>query len=155
MNASLANSFAWLAAIAIVWTGSLFLPAIEAGGRVFDGLEVLLRGWEGMPRGVLAWLANPLFVAALAVAAAKRNVIALVLSAASFVLGASSLMTEDMLRYRGTSVPPIEMRAGFYVWLAAMLALCLHSLTNVLRARRGRRADGGGRRATDPGTSRD
>jgi len=144
-----------LAVIAVLWAASLALPAVAAGGRTFDGFELLLRGWEGLSRGVPAWIANPLFVAALAAAAVKRDTAAAVLAALAVALGATSFMTEDLLR-RGTAfVPSIELRVGFYVWLAALLALCLHSLTNAHRARRERAADECRRSPAPSGTSRD
>ncbi len=144
-----------LAIIAAAWTVSLALPAVSAGGRTFDGLELLLRGWEGFSRGVPAWIANPLFFAALAAAFARRDVPAAVLAALAVALGATSFMTEELLR-RGTAfVPPIELRTGFYVWFAALLALCLHALTNALHTRRARAVDGRCRSSAPSGTSRD
>jgi|SRR5690606_37988064 len=144
-----------LALIAVLWAVSLALPAVAAGGRTFAGLDLLMRGWEGLSRGVPAWLANPLFLAALAAASVKRDVAAAVLAALAVALGATSFMTDELLR-RGTAfVPAIELRIGFYVWLFALLALCLHALTNALHTRRERAEDGRRRSSTPSGTSRD
>jgi hypothetical protein len=129
-------------AIAAVWAASFALPAVEAAGRVFDGLDLLLRGWEGAPRGVYAWFANPLFVVALAAAFWKRDVAAAVIAGLAAVLGATSFFTEDLLRRSMSSVPPIQLKIGFYVWLAALVALSLRSLARVLK-QRGSLADGG------------
>lgn len=127
-----------LALIVAAWGASLALPGLTAGGRTYDGLEVLLRGWEGISRGVYAWIANPLFAAALVAASVKRDRAALTIAAIAVVIGATSFITDELLLRRMSGVPPIELRIGFYVWLGAMLALCLHALTHVLRERRHR-----------------
>jgi hypothetical protein len=136
MRATIAKVPVAPVAIAAVWAASLALPAVEAAGRVFSGLDLLLRGWEGAPRGVYAWFANPLFVIALVASFSKRDAAATVLAGLAAVLGATSFFTEDLLRSRMSSVPRIQLEIGFYVWLAALVALVLRSLACVLKERR-------------------
>jgi len=132
MSARVSRDWPLLLGIALVWAASLALPALAAGGRVFVGLEMLLDGWQGLERGVYAWLANPLFVAALVCALLARNVIAAGLSIAALVLGGTSIFVESALRERMTSVPEIELRVGFYLWMVALAALCLRTLTRAV-----------------------
>lgn len=144
-----------LLAIALLWTGSLALPALAAGGRFFTGFELLLDGWQGMSRGVYAWLANPLFVAALACALLAREVLAALLSTLAAALGGSSVFVESALRARMASVPEIDLRIGFYLWMIALAALCLRALTCVLLSRRRAAAERGPRHSAYSGKSRD
>jgi len=125
-----------LVAIAVLFAASLALPALAAGGREFSGLELLLDGWQGLFRGVYAWLANPLFVAALVCAFLVRDVAAAALSASALLIGGTSVFVESALRARMTSVPEIELGVGFALWMVAFAALCLRSLTRVLVSRR-------------------
>ena len=144
-----------LVLVASLWLASLMMPALAAGGRTFDGLDILLRGWEGLSRGVPSWLANPLFVAAFAAALAKRVVAAALLATSSVALGATSFMTGELLARSNAFVPEIELRAGFYVWLAALIALCLHALTSAFVALRTRTRNERRRSSAPSGTSRD
>lgn len=133
---TLPSDWPLLVAIALLFAASLVLPALAAGGREFSGWELLVDGWQGLSRGVYAWLANPLFVAALASAFVARDVVAATLSAAALVVGGSSVFAESALRARMTSVPEIELEVGFLLWIGAFGALCLRSLTRALVSRR-------------------
>jgi len=144
-----------LALVALLWLSSLVLPAVAAGGRTFDGLDVLLRGWEGLSRGVPSWLANPFFVAAFVAALAKRVVVAALLATLSVALGVTSFAAGDLLARSNAFAPEIELRAGFYVWLAALIALCLHALTGALVVFRTRTRNERRRSSIPSGTSRD
>jgi hypothetical protein len=142
-------------AIALLWAASLVLPALTAGGRSFTGFELLLDGWQGATRGVYAWFANPMFVIALACALLGRDVLAAVSSALAALLGASSLFVEALLGERMTSVPDIDMRVGFYVWMVALATLCLRSLTRVRSSQRRAHENSEARHATKSRRSRD
>ncbi|HEX7080953.1 MAG TPA: hypothetical protein VF329_08070 [Gammaproteobacteria bacterium] len=127
MNRSSASSlrFGALAAVALAWAASLALPAIEVrGGPTLDGLDVLVRGWQALPRGMPAWLANPLFAAALAAAALRRARVAAGASAAALLFALSTFATDVLLR-GGQQAPDFMLRAGFYLWLAAVAVLCV------------------------------
>src|SRR5690606_15891527 len=151
----IARAFAPAVAIVLLWVASLALPALAAGGRVFTGWEMLVDGWQGLSRGVYAWLANPLFIAASIAALAARHVAAGALSAAALLVGATSAFVESALRARMSSVPEIELRLGFYLWMLAFAAPCLHSLTRALSARRRARSKQPARHSTDSVRSRD
>jgi hypothetical protein len=147
----------WLLPLAIagLWAASLVFPALTAGGRTFTGFELLVDGWQGVSRGVYAWFANPLFVAALACALLRRDRLAAALSAVAALLGATSIFIEPILRERMTSVPDIDMRGGFYAWMVALAALCLRSLTRMHASRRRAHDNSRPRHAADTGKSRD
>ncbi|HEX6992547.1 MAG TPA: hypothetical protein VF339_00205 [Gammaproteobacteria bacterium] len=125
-----------LSAIALLFAASLACPALSAGGREFSGLDLLLDGWQGLTRGVYAWLANPLFAAALACAFLARDVAAAALSAAAALVGGTSVFVESALRDSMASVPAIELDVGFALWIVAFAALCLRSLTRAFARRR-------------------
>jgi hypothetical protein len=142
-------------AIAVLWAASLALPALAAGGRSFTGFELLLEGWQGVPRGVYAWFANPLFIFAIACALLGRDRVAAAASAVAALLGGTSVFVESILRERMTSVPDIDMRVGFYIWMVALAALCLRSLTRMRASRRRAHENEGVRDTTDTERSRD
>ncbi|HEU4619167.1 MAG TPA: hypothetical protein VFV10_14100 [Gammaproteobacteria bacterium] len=117
-----------LCAFALLWGVSLALPAVRVrGGPVFDGADLLLRGWQGAARGILAWYANPLFAAALALAALRRDVAAAVLSLLALALALTSFALEPLLELGMASVPDIGFLPGLYVWLSALAAAAVWS----------------------------
>lgn len=122
-----------LIAIAALWGVSLALPAIAARGSVYTGFELLLQGWRGFSYGVYSWSANPLFVAALAAAALARDRAAAALAALAVLVGATSFLAGGQLTESiGATEIQVEMRGGFYLWMLAILALCLRSLTRAV-----------------------
>ncbi len=125
--------------IGLLWAVSLALPSLIAGGRSFTGYELLVDGWQGLSRGVYAWLANPLFVAALAAGWFGRDRVAAVGAAAGLVLGATSARVESVLSARMASVPEIELGVGYYLWMTALAALVLQSSLRAFTAYRHRR----------------
>jgi hypothetical protein len=126
-----------LGAVALLWAAALALPALRIrGGPVLDGADLLLRGWQGASRGIFAWYANPLFAAALGLAALGRDGAAALLSLLALGLALSSLALEPLLRLRMSSVPEIDFSAGLYVWLAAIFVLALRSSLWAYRGRR-------------------
>jgi len=155
MRARLPRDWPLLLAIALLWAGSLALPALAAGGRVFTGFELLMDGWQGLSRGVYAWLANPLFAAALACAVLAREALAALFSTLAAALGGSSVFVESALRERMASVPEIDLRIGFYLWMIALVALCLRALTCAVVSRRRVPAKSGPRHSAYSGKSRD
>lgn len=113
-----------LMCIAAAWVVSLLMPAITArGAPPFSGLDLLLQGWQGTSRGVFAWYANPLFILAVALGAVNRLRLAGAASGIAMVLGLTSFAIEAALRNSMESVPPITLHAGFYLWLAALVAM--------------------------------
>ena len=121
-----------LAAIVAAWAVSLLLPAIAAaGGPRLSGLDLLLQGWQGTSRGVYAWLANPLFAAAVAAKAAGFERTAFGCAGSAVLLGLTSFVAEDILRERMPSVPELTFLVGFWLWGAALLALFVWSWRTV------------------------
>jgi hypothetical protein len=121
-----------LALIVIAWAVSLLLPALTVrGGPTLSGFDLLTQGWQGVSRGVLAWYANPLFAVAVLAAAANRARAAGVAAGVAVVLALTSFAAEDMLGRQMPSVPDLELRAGFFVWAAALIAMFIWSWLRV------------------------
>lgn len=129
-----ARSLLPLAAFALLWTVSLALPALEArNGPMLDGADLLLRGWQGVSRGIVAWYANPLFIAALAASALGRRVAAAVLALLALALALTSFALEPVLRMSMNRVPEFTLLGGVYVWLAALLGLAFFTCATAYR----------------------
>lgn len=111
-------------AVAVVaWAAALALPALGAGGLVLDGLDVLLRGWEGLSRAVLAWYANPCFVLAAILGWSRFRRGAVAAAGAALALALSSFATNALAAFTGSAVPDVTLHAGFWVWLGAHVVL--------------------------------
>lgn len=105
---------------------SLVLPAVvfmdrplfgsgDGHEKALLGFHCLVIGWVAMP----TWIANPLFAAAGIFHAYHRYTIARVLSALSVIAALLSfLFLGPELRY---------MHVGYYVWVAAMIAMLVAS----------------------------
>ncbi len=116
---------ALFAGIAAAWLASLALPAIHLpSGAAYDGAELLRRAWAAPRAGVYAWYANPLFVAASVAAVLRWLRAAGVLSGVALVLALTSFAARPLARASGVAVPDWSFGAGFYLWLAALAALC-------------------------------
>ena len=116
-----------LAFISALWLLSLALPAVEVSGTSVRGHVLLARGWRATDAGVLAWYANPLFVAAFCASLLSRHRTAGVLSSLSLLLALTSFASEELARARGVAVPAVAFASGFYVWLAASSMLAVWS----------------------------
>ncbi|HEY8520281.1 MAG TPA: hypothetical protein VIN61_09385 [Gammaproteobacteria bacterium] len=125
----------------MLWAASLALPAVQiaSSGQTYAGLDLLLGGFRAARAHVYAWYANPLFVVAALLGAAGMARAAGVLSAVALLLGLSSFFAADTARAAGMAVPQLDWRVGFYVWLAALAALCTWSWAYVACDRRRRR----------------
>ena len=113
------------------------MPAITArGAPPFSGFDLLVQGWQGASRGVFAWYANPLFVLAVVLGAMNRLRLAGAASGIAMVLGLTSFAMEAALRNSMEAVPPMTLRAGFYLWLCALAAMFMWSSIRIyLQAR--------------------
>ena len=124
-GSSRAQSLALLG-ISVSWVVALFLPALEPqGAAALTGWEVLRTGWRGVTVGVLAWYANPLFVAAVAASVLRRNKAAGILAGLALVLGLTAIATAELVTRAGYPSVALSFRAGFYVWVFALAALAL------------------------------
>jgi hypothetical protein len=108
---------------------SLFFPALLGGGTSLDGTTLLLFGWvQTLDGQCIAWLANPIFFAALAFYILKQFKFA---AGLSFIAILVALDT-----FRATKFPPNEayevaidsVGLAFYVWMTSFILLLLVSL---------------------------
>jgi hypothetical protein len=120
------------AALAIgLWAISLALPAAAiAGGPVFRGSDLLLRGWQALDSGVYAWLANPLFILAAGLCAGGVPRLARAVVVLALLLAVTSFSAAAVLERAGTTVPDFTFASGLYVWLAAFVVLLLSCLAH-------------------------
>jgi hypothetical protein len=116
---------ATLAALALLWVVSLWLPALSAGGSRFTGFDVLLQGWRGTRAAVLAWYANPLFVFACLLLARRAAVAASVCAALAVALSLTTFVARDIAAALDVAVPPFRVQIGFYFWIAAQCGVLL------------------------------
>jgi hypothetical protein len=113
----------------VTYTTSLFFPALHGGGTSLNGTALLLFGWVQTLTGqCIAWLANPIYFAAL---------IFFILSRFKMAAGMSFLACLVALdTFRATRFPPNEaydvaieaIGTAFYVWMASFILLGLASL---------------------------
>jgi hypothetical protein len=121
---STALRFGVLASVLGLWVLSLALPALAVrGGPEATGWRLLLEGWKAVDGGVFAWFANPAFVVALILASASRWRSAAVMAGLGVAFALSSFATEQILSAGGAATPPLDLRVGFALWLAAQILL--------------------------------
>lgn len=107
------------------WAAALALPALQPGeGAPLSGWTLLTNGWRAADAGIWAWFANPLFFCSIAFLLAGRDRVARVLAAPALLLGLSSLVAGPLAARAGYSVPILSFRAGFWLWLMSLFALC-------------------------------
>ena len=113
----------WLLAAVVLYIASLLLPAVQGPGfPAQSGLDVLRQGASAWRDGVVAWYANPAFWLAVVFGWLKARRTALAFAALSLVLALSSFSAGFVATSTGRSVPDFGFAAGFYVWLAAIIA---------------------------------
>jgi len=118
-------------------------PALEfrdtntAAPNVMQGFQVLLMGWLGVFAGQLAWFANPLFATGLLLLSLRRRTAALVCgTVAVLVAGDTFVLFSQQLPANEGDVGKLilqHLKAGFYLWAAALVLLPLGAL--ILRQR--------------------
>lgn len=110
--------------IAAAYVGVLALPALSIPGvGTYSGLDMLFEGWQGVRAGVIAWFANPLFVAAVALAIGEYRRAAGSASGIGLVFALTSFAAVDLAAQNGVALPELGYLAGFYAWLALQLVL--------------------------------
>lgn len=117
----------WLAipVICLGWAAALALPALQPGeGAPLSGWILLTNGWRAADAGIWAWFANPLFFCSVAFLLTGRDRAARVLAAFALLLGLSSLAAGPLAARAGYSIPILSFRAGFWLWLMSLFALC-------------------------------
>jgi hypothetical protein len=112
-----------------LYLGSLLLPALEFEKRTpVSGVVVLAYGWLGAVTMNLAWLANPMYVAALVSIATKRNVAAGICSAVSLCLGLMSFSAKEWWFDESGGVPITGLGIAFYLWMASFALVFVGTL---------------------------
>jgi hypothetical protein len=111
----------------------LFLLCLTQDGFFIDGDNprawsqagyLLLLGWLGLLAGVVAWLANPLWIAAWIAFALHRHGVALALSIAALVCALSFLTVDAvMVSEAPTFAKVTSVGIGYWLWIASMAAL--------------------------------
>lgn len=89
------------------------------------GSTTLLLGWFGLLTFDLPWLANPLYFAALVLAARRRVTAAQVCSVIAFVFGLLSLRVREWYFNEGSGTPIAALGPAFYFWMASFAVLGL------------------------------
>lgn len=113
-----------IAVVVALWAASLALPALDfPGGPTVRGIEVLVRGAQALDSGVFAWLANPAFLTAAALAWGRSWRSAAAIAALGSALALTSFGAEGFAERSGASVPEFTFAPGFYLWLATHFAL--------------------------------
>lgn len=126
----------WLiAGAALLYGLSLAMPAIEGSGfPAFSGLEVLRQGAAAWRDGIVAWYANPLFVAAIVMCWFRHYRLALTTAGLGLLLVLSSFSAEWAAESSGRNVPAFRFAAGFYVWVVAYLVAGAAGLIGYIRS---------------------
>lgn len=113
---------------------SLALPGFDtrAAGSLAYGIEVLLVGWLGPLDGHFAWFSNPLYFVALVRAPRLKSSIQL--AGFALILALSFLLHDTIAS--GDRDHPIELRAGYFVWIASIALYCGGQVWTAWTARR-------------------
>jgi hypothetical protein len=111
----------------------LFLICLTQDGFLVEGENprawssagyLLLFGWLGLLSGVVAWLANPLWVAAWIAFAWRRRRLALGLGLAALLCALSFLKVDTvMVSEAPTFAKVTSVGVGYWLWIASMAVL--------------------------------
>lgn len=114
-----------------------FLNTNTSSMDVMQGFQILLMGWMGVFVGQLAWFANLLFALGLLLLSLRRRTGAVICGTMAVVVASDTfvLFSQQLPANEGDVGKLIlqHLRAGFYVWAAALVLLPLGAL--VLRQR--------------------
>lgn len=127
--------YRWLAlAGLLLFVLSLLMPAIDGSGfPAFSGWDVLEQGASAWRQGVVAWYANPVFLAALVLCWVQRFKIAIVGGSVGLLLALSSFSAGMMAENAGQAVPAFSFAIGFYFWLFSFVVVILAAIAGVYR----------------------
>jgi hypothetical protein len=110
------------------------MPSIDGPGfPALDGLDVLQQGASGWRDRVIAWYANPAFVAALICCFLGRFKAALAVATAGLLLALSSFTAGPMAESAGRSIPAFSFAVGFYIWLLAFVVAVLAAAAGIYK----------------------
>ena len=107
-----------------LYIGSLYLPAMYFEKEPpLSGMSVLGQGWFGLLTLNPSWLANPLYVAAVAQFIRRRYVSSRLLCLIAVGCALCSLWTSEWDFNEAFGTPIKHLGAAFYVWVMAQLVL--------------------------------
>lgn len=108
---------------------SLFFPALHGGGTSLDGTTLLLFGWVQTLTGqCVAWLANPIYFAAIAFYILKKFKKAAGLSFLAFLVALDTFRATRFPPNEAYDVPIDAIGTAFYIWVTSIVILGLASL---------------------------
>ena len=117
-----------------LWLLSLAMPSIgPRGGTALSGFEVLSRGWSAWRYGVVAWFANPVLLLAVIALVWKKPRLAAASGFVGCILAVSSYWAGTFAALAGRSVPELFFASGFYLWMAAHLAVLCGGIRLMIR----------------------
>jgi len=115
----------------------LFLLCLTQDGFVVDGDNprawsqagyLLLLGWLGLLAGIVAWLANPLLIAAWIAFALRSHRAALALGIAALLCALSFLAVDTVMVSEAPSFAKVTgLGLGYWLWIASMAVLAAGS----------------------------
>jgi hypothetical protein len=109
---------------ALLFAVSLFLPAVYQSNSPASGAWLLAFGWLGILRLQVAWLANPIGLAAFMFALSNRLWPAAVLGCVALVISLTAFMwrTEPSMGEGGGQLV-VHPGIGMYLWISSFAAL--------------------------------
>lgn len=118
----------WLLAL-VTYITSLCFPALHGGGTSLDGVTLLLFGWvQILNAQCIAWLANPIYFAALTFFILSRFKIAAGLSFFGCLVALDTFRATRFPPNEAYDVPIEAIGIAFYIWVTSIIFLGLASL---------------------------
>ena len=135
------KSYPWLRISLLLYVIACCSPALELTAtttrehltpvthETMWGFQLLLRGYMGIFFGIIAWFANPLWVAALLLASSKWVKAALAVSVASLAIAFTSFLAigKDLAVWESDIYHqhPSALLPGCFLWIASLAVVPL------------------------------
>jgi hypothetical protein len=130
---------------------ALFLVCLTQDGFYIEGSNprawasafyLFLLGWLGLLAGTIAWLANPLLIAAWVLFWLRRDRIALALGVAALVCALSFLGVGKLLVSEAPTFAAVTgFGLGYWLWVASIMVIAVGSASPLLGLVSNARAD--------------
>lgn len=112
----------------VIYVVSLFFPGLQGGGTSLYGSTLLLFGWAQTLNGeCIAWLANPIFFAAITLFILSRFKMAAGLSFLACIVALDTFRATRFPPNEAYTVTIDEIGSAFYIWMASFIVLGLAS----------------------------
>ena len=98
---------------------SLVGPGFYSGGETAKGLDLLMIGWMGILDGVVAWMANPLLLAAWISYFNRRHRVTAATSILAALFMLSFLFVSSVPASGGGRTSNIHAGWGYWLWVAS------------------------------------